>query len=137
MVVFLYLLLFKLPFYPFYYETDTLIFLENADRMTRGEMMYRDFFQFTFPGCQVFYYVLFLIFGPQYWLAGAAAIITGAGSFLVCLLISKQLIKGPYAYLPAITYAFFGLRWFGLDGSHRVFSPLFVWIALPVVRRTA
>jgi len=65
-IVLLYLFLFKLPGYPFYYENDQLIFLENADRMLNGEVIYRDFFQFTFPGCQVIYYLLFLVFGAKF-----------------------------------------------------------------------
>ncbi len=133
-VLFLYFLLFKLPFHPFFLESDQLVFLYNADRMMQGEHMYSDFFQFTFPGGQVLYYLLFLIFGTKFWVLGFATILVGATSFWVCLRVSKQLIRGPLAYLPALLFAFFGLRWFGLDGSHRMFSPLFVlcavWILL-------
>jgi len=35
--------------------------------------------------------------------------------------------------MPTIAYAFFGLRWFGLDGSHRVLSPLFIWGAILIL----
>ena len=135
-VIFLYLLLFKLPFYPYYYEGDHLIFLENADRMLHGEHIYRDFFQFTFPGAQVVYYLLFLVFGPHYWLSGIVALITGSAAFWVTLRISKNIIPGSFAYLPPMVFAFFGLRWFGLvSGSHRTMSALFIWLAILILLR--
>ena len=129
-ILFLYFLLFKFPFYPFFMEADQLIFLYNADRMMHGEQMYLDFFQFTFPGGQVLYCLLFFIFGIKFWVLGFATIFMGAISFWVCLRVSKHLIDGSFAYLPAVLVAFFGLRWFGLDGSHRTFSPLLVLFAV-------
>ena len=135
-ITFLYLLLFKLPFFPIYQEGDQLIFVDDASRMLQGENIYRDFFQFTFPGTQLFYCFLFLIFGVKYWVLGFSVILTGALSFWICLRISKRLIDGPYTYLPAVIFAFFGLRWFGLDGSHRVFSPLFILIAVWLLLRS-
>ncbi len=128
--VFLYLLLFKLPFAPFYLEDDHLIFLDNAARMLGGERLYADFFQFSFPGGQVFYLVLFAIFGVKYWLLNSAIIAAWSLTFWFALRISKRLIDGPLAYMPPMLFAFLGLRWFGLDGSHRSLSPIFVWAAL-------
>ena len=129
-LIFLYLMLFRLPATPIFTEFDPLIFLYNADRMLGGEVMYRDFVQFTFPGGQVLYYFLFCFFGPNYWLLGAATIVMGACSFWLCLKVSRIVIQGPLAYLPSLVFVFFGMRWFGLDGSHRTFSPLFVLLAI-------
>ena len=134
-VVFIYILLFKLPYYPFYFEADQLIFLYNADRMMAGERMYLDFFQFTFPGGQVLYVILFAIFGLNYWVLPLATLAMGAASFWFLLRASKLLIDGVYAYIPALLFTFFGFRWFGLDGSHRTFSPLFVLIAVYILLR--
>ncbi len=128
--VFLYLLFFKLPFTPFYLEDDHLIFLDNAARMLGGERLYIDFFQFSFPGGQVFYLLLFAIFGVKYWLLNFAIVATWTLTFWLALRISKRVIDGPLAYMPPMLFAFFGLRWFGLDGSHRSLSPVFIWIAL-------
>ena len=133
--VYLYLLLFKLPLYPFFYEADQLIFLYNADRMLAGDAMYRDFFQFTFPGGQVLYYLLFSIFGTHYWVLPLAIIAMGTSSFWFLLKVSQQAIGGWLAYLPPFLFVFFGMRWFGLDGSHRMFSPLFVLVAIFVLLR--
>lgn len=129
-VLFLYLLLFRLPFYPFFYEADQLIFLYNADRMLDGEKMYRDFFQFTFPGGQVLYFLLFSVFGAKYWVLPFAIILMGFGYCWFLLRSAKLLIPGYLAYLPALIFIFFGFRWFGQDGSHRMFSPLFVLIGV-------
>lgn len=131
--IFIYTLLFKFPFYPFYIEADQLIFLYNADRMLDGERIYADFFQFTFPGGQTLYYLLFLIFGPKFWLLPAATLAMGVASFWLLLRLGKILVPDWYGYVPAILFTFFGFRWFGLDGSHRTFSPLFVLGALLVL----
>lgn len=131
--VFIFLLLFRLPFYPFFHESDQLIFLYNADRMLQGEYLYRDFFQFTFPGGQVLYYFLLKIFGTHYWVLPLAIIAMGTMYAWVLLRISKHIIPGPLCYLPPLLYIFFGFRWFGLDGSHRMFSPLFVLFAVLVL----
>ena len=137
-IAFLYLLVFRLPCDPFHHGGDQLIFADNAERMLNGEHIYRDFFQFTFPGTQLYYCVLILIFGAHYWILGFSAILIGALSFWCCLRISKHLIAGSVAYLPAILYAFFGLRWFGLDASHRPFAPFFVMAAcLLLIKRTS
>jgi len=133
MIFFFYLLLFKLPFYPFYSDGDQLIFLYNADRMMHGERMYADFFQFTFPGGQVLYFLLFTIFGTKFWLLPFAILLMGAATFWSLLRVSKLTIPHPYCYLPPVLLIFFGARWWGLDGSHRTFSSLFVLLAILVL----
>src|SRR5690606_13127069 len=105
-VVFIYILLFKLPYYPFYFEADQLIFLYNADRIMAGEKMYLDFFQFTFPGGQVLYVILFSIFGLHYWVLPLATLVMGIASFWFLLRSSKLLIDSVYAYVPALLFTF-------------------------------
>src|SRR5258706_1239188 len=128
-IAFMYCLLFKFPSGSLFHDSDQLIFLYGAERMYHGEHLYRDFFHFEFPGGRVLYLVLFLIFGVKYWVLGLATLLMGATTFWVTLRISRLLIDGPYAYLPAIVFMFFGMRWLGIDGSHRSFSILFVMIA--------
>src|SRR5690606_20534590 len=55
---FVYCLVFKFFATPILFEGDHLIFLYDADRMLKGDVLYRDFTQFTFPGGQFVYYVL-------------------------------------------------------------------------------
>ena len=134
-LVFLYLLVFRLPFYPYFYEKDHLIFLYNADRIFNGEMPYRDFFSFTFPGTDVVYLVLFSIFGLKYIVLPIAIIIAGLLLFATAIKLSRTALSGAVAYLPPVIYIFFGLRWFGVEGSHRLFAPLFINIGLLIVAR--
>ena len=133
--IFLYLFLFKFPATPFFTDGDQSIFLYEAERIFNGDVMYRDFFEFTLPGTQALYASMFAIFGPQYWIVGAVTLVIGVATAWLLLNISEKLIARPLCYLPAIIYIFFGFRWFGLDGSHRMFSPLFILLAIWLLMR--
>ncbi len=130
----LYFSLFKFPYYPYFFEGDSLLFLTAADRMLHGEYLYRDFFEITFPGTHVLYASLFLVFGIKYWIVGLAVLAAGISYFWITLRISRILIDGSLAVIPSVLVVFFGFRFFSLDGSHRIFSPipvlLAVWILL-------
>src|SRR5690606_18616617 len=126
---------FRPPFTPFFYEADHLIFLYDADRMVRGDVIYRDFFQFTFPGTQILYFLLFQIFGPEYFVLGLMVIGIGAALFWTGLMVSRQVIDGPLVYLPPVLFVFFGMRWFGMDGSHRMLGPIFIVLAVWALMR--
>jgi hypothetical protein len=128
--VFVYLLLFKLPSTPFFGDSDQSIFLYEAERLLRGEVMYRDFFEFTLPGTQVVYAALFAVFGTSFWIAPAVTVVLSVATAWLLTDIARRFIPSPYYCLPAILYIFFGFRWFGSDGSHRTFSPVFVLIAI-------
>jgi hypothetical protein len=132
---FVYLHAFRPPFTPFFYEADHLIFLYDADRMIRGDVIYRDFFQFTFPGTQALYFFLFKIFGPEYFVLGLVMIGIGAALFWTGLMVSRQVIDGPLAYVPPVIFVFYGMRWFGMDGSHRMLGPIFIVLAVWVLMR--
>jgi hypothetical protein len=134
--VFVYLLLFKFPATPFYFESDQMIALYDADRMLRGERLYADFFQFTFPGAQTLYFVLFTIFGAKFWLLPAATLAVLMLIFWFLLKASEETIPSPYCYLPPVLFMFFGVRIFGLDGSHRMFCSLFVLLAFYILLRS-
>ena len=54
-VVYLYLQQFALPWTPILPSGDSTVFLAEAQRMLRGEMPYRDFFQFLTPGIDFAY----------------------------------------------------------------------------------
>lgn len=125
-----YFLLFKFPATPIFSESDQLIFIHEATRLLNGEVMYRDFFEFTFPGTQVLYQILLSIFGQTYSILPVTIIVLGVCLSSTCFLISREVITGPFKYLPPLFFVFFGFRWFGLDGSHRLFSVLFVLIAV-------
>src|SRR5258708_37694975 len=132
---FIYGLVFKLPDLPFFMSEDHLIFLYVSGRMLQGDVMYVDFFQFTFPGTQVLYFFLLLIFGAKYWILPAVICLIGVTTFWLCLRVSRLIISGPLAYLPPITFIFFGFRLYGIDGSHRMISPIFILLAIYILVR--
>ena len=129
--VFLYLHLFLVPFTPIYYEMDHVALLNDAKRMYEGEVLYRDFFDFTFPGSHSLYWALFSVFGSKYALANVVILLHGMAAAWLSLLISRKVIADNiYAYLPPAIYIFFGFRWFGIDGEHRMLSPIFTILAI-------
>lgn len=127
---FVYCLVFSLPFTPFFYYSDQLFGMSGGQQILEGHVLYKDFWDFIFPGTHVFYAAAFAIFGTKYWIASATIILIGVVTFWLTLSISKKVIDGPMYLLPAITYLFFGYRWFGLDGYHRMFSPIFILITI-------
>jgi len=132
--VFLYLHLFLLPNTPIYYEMDHVALLNDAKRMTEGDVIYKDFFEFTFPGSHLLYFGFLSIFGAKYWIANLLILLHGLASAVLCLAISRRLIgESFYSYLPAAIYIFFGFRWFGIDGEHRMFSPIFACVAVLII----
>lgn len=136
--VFLYLHLFVLPGTPIFFEEDHLSYAQDAWRMYLGESIYKDFFQLSFPGNQFLYLVLFEIFGPRFWTINFMIFLQGISSAIVCLAISRRIFENIwYSYLPPTIFLFFGFRWFGLDGSHRMFSPIFAMLAVLVLLRSA
>jgi hypothetical protein len=131
---FVYLHLFILPATPILYEEDHLYMLHDAWRMYEGELIYRDFFQIMYPGTQLFYLLFFYIFGLRFWIVDAIILIQAMVSVILCLAISRRIIGDVwYAYLPPALYLFFGFRWFGIDGNHRVFSPIFALLTVYVL----
>ncbi|HQZ97151.1 MAG TPA: hypothetical protein PLP21_12595 [Pyrinomonadaceae bacterium] len=133
--VFLYLFLFKFPATPFFTDGDQSIFLYEGERLFNGDVMYRDFFEFTLPGTQALYAAMFAIFGLKYWIIGAVTIAIGVSTTWILLKTSEKLLAPPLSYLPAVVYVFFGFRWFGIDGSHRMFSPIFILLAIWILMR--
>lgn len=133
--VFVFLLVFKLPFTPILNESDHHMFLYEGMRLLDGDVMYRDFFQFTFPGSQAWYWLMFSIFGLKYWILSATIVLIAAASAFVCLAVSKTVIPGKLYILPTLLFIFFGFRWDGLDGTHRMFSPIFAMLAAWMVIR--
>ncbi len=127
---FLYTFLFKFPLTPFLRDADQSIFIYEGQRMLNGDVMYRDFFQFTFPGTQAFYAALFAVFGSDFWIVAVVTLVIGLVTAWLMIKISERFVPSPLFYLPALLYIFFGFRWFGIDGSHRMFSPIFVLLAI-------
>jgi hypothetical protein len=129
---FLYLSLFVLPCAPIFLDGDQAVYLLNAMRMLEGQLIYRDFFQFTTPGTELVYVGLFRLLGPRAWIPHVEIILLGFSLIWVSVEISKKVMTGPVIYLPGLlflTIAFHSL----LDGAHHWHSMLLVMAATAVV----
>jgi len=128
--ILLFLTLYRYPFYPVFYDGDHMIQMYDAVRMLQGDVLYRDFFQFTFPGTEVWYLILFKIFGQRLWLLNGTILFLGLSLAWALLELSFRVTKGWFVYLAPAIFMFLGFRWIAADGSHRFFSLLFAVLAV-------
>src|SRR5437016_3409738 len=130
--ILIYLLTFIWPHPPIYQGDNAPVYLLNAVRMLEGQVMYRDFFQFTLPGTEIVYLVLFKTFGIRAWIPAALLVLFGVGLTWLSIVISKGLMTGASVFLPGALYLTFA---FGnaLDATHHWFSILLVVAALALL----
>jgi hypothetical protein len=103
-VSFLYLFLFLPGRVPVWLSGDQTVYLVNATRMLEGQIMYKDFFQFTLPGTELVYLVLFKIFGTRTWIPNGLLIVLGVSLVWLCASISKRVLRGAAAILPGVLF---------------------------------
>ena len=130
--VFIYLLTFIWPHTPIYQGDNAPLFLLDAVRMSEGQVIYRDFFELTFPGTQLVYLALFETLGIRAWIPGALLLLFGVGLTWLSIVISKQVMTGASVFLPGALYLSlcFGNA---LDATHHWFSILAVMAGLAVM----
>lgn len=126
---FLYLQLFIAPITPVLTIGDQSIFLDEATRMLRGEVLYRDFFEFVYPGIDTVYLGLFRLFGVHLWIPDAILIALGVGLTGLTITIAAKLMDAPWALLSALLFLTFAFRNL-LDATHHWYSTLAVMAAL-------
>jgi len=130
--VYLYLILFNLPHTPIYRDGDSDLLLASAKRLFEGEVMYRDFNQVIFPGTEVVYVILFKIFGPVPWIGNFTLMALGLGLTWITLAISRKLIPGWSAFVPALLFLTL-IYPSMLDATHHWFSVMAALAAVAVV----
>jgi hypothetical protein len=131
--VYLYLNLFFLPAIPIHFpSTDATNFLFNAQRMVHGQGIYRDFFELTLPATEAYYFILFEIWGIHAWIPNLTLILLGLSTAYLIICISRKIISGVAAYLPAVLFLVIPFR-SQLDATHHWFSTLFVMGALTLL----
>ena len=129
---FLYFSLFYLPNIPILLFTDQWTLLYDARQMLDGRMIYRDFFQFTLPATQALYFGLFKIFGARAWIPNAMLIVVGICMMWLMIYISRKVLRGKVAFLPAVLFLVVPFR-SQFDGTHHWYSTLAVMAALAVI----
>jgi hypothetical protein len=126
--------LFSLRGTPFLLGGDEQVFWMNALRMLQGELIYRDFFEFTPPGTDLVYLSAFELLGPRIWVPNVVQLLLGVSLACLCFHLAHSIMKTAEALLAAALFLvlFFG-RW--LDATHHWFSLLAVIAAVAVLMR--
>ncbi|HEV2493718.1 MAG TPA: hypothetical protein VG204_11695 [Terriglobia bacterium] len=130
--VFLYLRLFVLPFTPILMGGDQSFFLTYASRMLDGQLMYRDFFQFTPPGTSLVYLALFEAFGKRAWIPNVLILVLGVSLTWLTVSISRKIMGRGSAFLAGLLFLTF-IYVYILDATHHRYSLLAVMAAVAVV----
>src|ERR1700760_3778140 len=129
---------FALPAVPFLLRGDQTFFWFYALRILHGEWPYRDFFQFTPPGTDLFYAMVFKLFGARVWTMNAVVILVGVAITWLCFELAAKLMSQRMAMLAAalILVLIYGAR---LDATHHWFSLFAVLLAVRILvsKRTA
>jgi hypothetical protein len=130
--IFLYLQVFVLPATPRVASGDQSIYLHSAARLYEGQLIYRDYDQFTLPGTDVLYLALFKLFGIRAWIPQMMLVLVGVISTWLSMVITSKVMNGPAVFLPALL--FLTLPYTGyLDGTHHLYNVLAATSALAVV----
>jgi hypothetical protein len=132
--LFAYLLCFILPGVPIYQGDNAPVFLLNASRMARGEVIYRDFFELTWPGTEWFYLRRFAIFGERAWIPAVVLVVIATGMAWAGVSVSRRVLSGASAFLPATLFLAFAFA-HALDATHHWFSLVLTLAALAVLMK--
>lgn len=130
--IFLYLNLFYLPGIPVHLHGDNSTYLFNAKRMFDGQMVYRDFFQHSLPATEVFYFLFYSVFGVRAWIPNATLVLLGVVIAVLILIISRKVIPGRTAFLPAALFLVLSFH-NQLGAAHDWFSILMVLAAVSLL----
>jgi hypothetical protein len=132
--IFFYPHLFHLPFVPIEHGGDQYIYLEHAERMLRGAVIYRDLFQFNLPGTEYLYLAFMHIFGVKLWIGALVLLCAFSAITLLIYSLSRLVLTGAASFLPPLAYMVACQR-SSIDGSHHWYSTLFVLIAINLLAR--
>lgn len=108
--------------------------LVNAVRVANGELMYRDFFQYTPPGTELVLAALIRLFGRATWLPNGVVLLAGIGYAWCGILIADAVLIGWSTLLPSALFMAVGFS-SGLYPDHRLFSTGLMLAALTVLIR--
>lgn len=107
---------------------DQVMWLGNGIRMLEGRLPYRDYFQFTTPGCDLFYALMVKIWGARAWIPDLTMVAIGALAALLITLIARRVLSGTAALIPALLFIGFVLP-NSLYATHHWFTALAVLAA--------
>lgn len=129
--IFLYLEVFVLPATPRLASGDQAIYLNSASRLLQGQIIYRDYDNFTLPGTDVLYAGLFKLFGVRAWIPQVMLILIGVSSVWLSILIARKVLKGGASFLPGFLFLTLPFSSY-LDATHHWYSALAAVAALAI-----
>ena len=105
--------------------------------MLNGELIYRDYDHFTFPGADVLYMSLFRLFGVRMFIPQAMLVILGMCMVWLLTLISREVLTEPTCFLPALLFVSLPFSSY-LDATHHWYGVVATTgaVALLMKRRT-
>lgn len=135
--VFLYLQLYSFPSTPRFATGDQAIYLYHGMRMLDGDLIYRDYDHFTFPGTDTLYLGLFRLLGVRMYIPQAMLLVLGVSMVWLLTLISRSVLTGPTCFLPALVFVTLPFSSY-LDATHHWYSAVAATgaIALVIKKRT-
>src|ERR1700722_3052023 len=119
---------------PFLLGGDQALFWANAQRLLHGELIYRDFLEFTPPGTDLLYLSAFSLLGSRIWIPNLVVLLLGVVLSWLCFYIARSIMNPSHA---ALAPALFMVLDYGkmLNGTHHWFSVLAVMGALAVLMK--
>lgn len=138
--LFLYHFLFVPPFTPIQiYEAGDWHFAANPAQMMveRGELIYRDVFEFTMPGTTLVDALIFKVVGLRPWIPNVLSMLLGLGLVGLSLAMSRKIMRPGVAMLPGALFLVSSYDEL-LDPVHHFYSLLagMSAVAVLVERRT-
>jgi hypothetical protein len=126
--------LFAWPGTAFLLGGDQALFWMNAQRLLHGELIYRDFLEFTPPGTDLIYLGAFELLGSRIWVPNFVVLVLGIILCWLCFHIARLIMKpAPAALATALLLVLdYGKM---LNGTHHWFSVLAVMGALAALLR--
>jgi hypothetical protein len=124
--------LFATPTTPFLLGGDQALFWTNALRLLHGELIYRDFLEFTPPGADLIYLGMFRLLGSRIWVANLVVLVLGVTLCWLCFRVARSIMSPVQAALAAalLVVLDYGRM---LNGTHHWFSMLAVMGALAIL----
>jgi hypothetical protein len=124
----------EFPGTPILLGGDQGFFWMYAERLLKGELPYRDFFQFTPPGTDVVYFAAFALFGARIWVTNAVVVVLGTALAGVCYCLARGLMSKASAALATAIWIVLVVGQ-ALSGTHHAWSALAVMGAVVAVSR--
>jgi hypothetical protein len=133
---YLYVSLFFLPSTPFLLGGDQVFFWLPGMRMLDHARIYQDFFQFTPPGTDFVYFVLFRLLGTHLWDTNVFVLLLGVTLCWMCFSIAREMMSRAAA-LMAMALFLVLIYCKLLNGTHHWLSVLCVMAAVKLwIRRS-